>query len=312
MMSGKSNVLIGNTLFFQGVFNLFIFAKKIVMIKKILIYFVLLHTISCYSQITIHSKFSGIAKASGKGELEVQINKANINSFAKYQVEVPPGVLVSDIDVKGGNFLMEDGKGKVVWINLPSENSFTIKLKISFNDNINFPITLYQKFYYLENSVKKEVQAEPLIINTSETTIVQINKNENQNSENKNISTVISPDKNLSNANHLQSSKVNTEQSQNTSKNTTPKNTTQPDNNLNNKTAYTYKIQVAASATKPDISKYANLEKVEVVQHKGMYKVMIEKVFNSKEDALQYREQVVQKGYTGAFLVKYFNGQRVN
>lgn len=282
------------------------------MIKKILIYFVLLHTISSYSQITIYSKFSGIAKASGKGELEVRINKANINSFAKYQVEVPPGVLVSDVDVKGGTFLMEDGKGKILWIMLLSENSFTIKLKISFNDNVNFPVTLYQKFYYLENNVKKEVQVEPLIINTPETTIVQINKNENQNSENKNISTVISPDKNLSNANHLQPSKVNTEQSQNTSKNTTPKNTTQPDNNLNNKTAYTYKIQIAACVTKPDISKCANLEKVKVVQHKGMYKVVIDKVFNSREDALQYKEQVVQKGYTDAFLVIYFNGQRVN
>ncbi len=289
--------------------------------KKMVLYIILLWIGNGYSQISLHSKFSGIAKPNGKGELEVQINKNNINSFAKYQIEVPNGVLISDIDVKGGNFLMEKNKAKVVWVNLPTENTFIIKLKVSFSDDVSFPATLYQKFYYLENSVKKEIQAEPLSISASETTITQINKNENMGNQTANISTDISSNKNLSGVSNNQAPKQNVATTIYQDKDKTndapikkEETKSKYDNSSTISTThqYTYKIQIAASSVRPNESAYSNIGKVEIIKHNAMYKVMIDKAFQSKEEALKYREQVIQAGYSGAFLVKYLNGQRVN
>lgn len=268
--------------------------------------------------ISFSSKFSGTAKSGSKGELEVKVQKKNINSFAKYQVEFPLGVSFSEIDSKGGNFSLEGNKAKIVWVNLPPESEFVIKLKIYFDEQVVFPVTLYQKFYYLENSIKKEVQANPLIINASENTIAYINSAQNQSPSEKSIiaASITSSEKNE------EVSEIKKEKKNNSHQNYTMPKETKSNSSLSETTpsttstvpndAYTYKIQVAASVVKPDESTYSNLGKVEIIHHKGMYKVMIDKTFMSKEQALKYREEVIQKGYTGAFLVKYLNGQRVN
>lgn len=260
------------------------------------------------AQIGLTAKFQGIATAGSKGELEVVITKNNINSFAKYQVEFPSGISISEIDNKGGNFTIEGNKAKIVWINLPKEKSFVIKLKIYFSEHITFPVTLYQKFYYLENSVKKEVSADPFIIQKSENISMEIKSNENKN-ENIAINTppqqeTSTPTKSPKEEKKVVNNATTPPQTTSTQTNTT--------NNINRTSEYTYKIQIAACPTKPNPSLYSNLGKVEIVQHKGMYKVLIDKEFSSKEEALQYREEVIQKGYTGAFLVKFQNGQRVN
>ncbi len=280
------------------------------LLRNLLLFYLFLSVCS-FSQISIVSKFDGFAKAGEKGELEVKINKNTINSFAKYQVEVPAGVYISDIDVKGGNFLMEENKGKVIWVNLPSENIFTIRLKIHFKDDVVFPVTLYQKFYYLENSVKKEIQSDPLVINLAHPIAVQVKEvqspqkevqvNIRQNTENMNIEkkeALVEKNKKTSDTS-IQKEEI---------KKTMNEKTT--DNHLAD--VYTYKIQVAASANAPNESDFTALGKVEIVKHKGMYKVIIDKIFTSKEDILKYREEVIQKGFTGAFIVKYFNGQRAN
>jgi len=279
----------------------------------------LLVSLNFIAQISMVSKFSGIAKAGQKGELEVQITKHTINSFAKYQLEIPDGISVSELDSKGGNFSIEGKKVKIVWINLPSEKQFTIKLKISFNDNASFPITLYQKFYYLENSVKKEVSADPLVINASEGIAIEVNKeststptitmhsNASVSAKSDNTSmpntTFNKPKENPSEkTNHQTDNAPTTKVSEN--KTTTSSNISQDE--------FTYKIQIAASTVKPNEENFSNVGKVIIEQHKGMYKVLIDRTFKTKEEALQYRERLIQKGYTGAFLVKYLNGQRVN
>lgn len=275
--------------------------------KNYLVLFLISIKTLLVAQIGLTAKFNGIATAGNKGELEVTITKNNINSFAKYQVEFPSGISFSDIDNKGGNFTIEGNKAKIVWINLPKEKSFAIKLKIYFTKQVTFPVTLYQKFYYLENSVKKEISADPLIIQKSENLSMEIKSNENKN-ENTTIKTpqqeTSTPTKSPKEEKNVVNNTTHPTQTTSTQNNTT--------NNIRTSSEYTYKIQVAASPTKPDASLYSNLGKVEIVQHKGMYKVLIDKEFSSKEEALKYREEVIQKGYTGAFLVKFQNGQRVN
>lgn len=275
--------------------------KKFVMQKYIWLVWMLSFSWMHQAQISIQSKFYGTAQASNKGELEVHITRNNINSFAKYQLELPDGIRAAEIDSKGGNFLIEKNKAKIVWINLPSEKTFSIKLRIYFNESVHFPVTLYQKFYYLENSVKKEVSAEPLIINGSEQLAT----------ETKNETEIPQQELKIPENSKTESLKKPSQEKQ-TQQNTRQENPPVSIEKKSSSENYTYKIQIAASVTMPNEKEYTSVGKVQIIQHKGMYKVMIDKTFTTKEEALQYREQIIQKGYPGAFLVKYLNGQRVN
>lgn len=272
-------------------------------------------------QVAIHSRFSGNSKAGGKGVLEVSIQKKHINSFAKYQVEFPNGISISEGDSKGGNFSIEGNKAKIVWINLPQEENYNITLKVNFTDNVQFPVTLYQKFYYLENSVKKEISAEPMVINSSEISI-SLNTNTSGNENTANKSSLPENKNNLSekkqeNAVNQKAKEENTLKENKKEEKAVKEIKKEPvvekkETITGNKnTGLVYKIQVAASAVKPSEQTYSSAE-FEIVQHNGMYKVITKKEFFTKEEALQYREQLIQKGYSGAFLVKYQNGQRVN
>ncbi len=302
--------------------------------KRWLSFILILSTYTFIAQVSLTSKFDGYAKKGGNGELGITLNKGSINSFAKYQIEFPMGVTIADIDSKGGNFTSESDKCKIVWVTLPTDASFNIKLKVSFTDGASFPITLYQKFYYLENGVKKEVQADPMIITSSDVAI-EMNKNNPSNNSTPptNSNTVATePVKNnvvIENKTQLKSvptyennepeeknkpvTKTNTE----TKKTPTPTNenkpiNTSPVNKTTSEDNCTYKIQIAACTAKPTEQTYSNIGKINIEQHGSLYKVVLSKDFKSKEDALKYKEQVVQKGYKDAFVVKYLNGQRVN
>jgi cell division protein FtsN len=70
-----------------------------------------------------------------------------------------------------------------------------------------------------------------------------------------------------------------------------------------------YRVQVGAFGKNPPRSEFNSLGKVDIINESGLYKVMIGK-YNSRQDALSKREQLVNKG-VDAFVVSYQDGVRV-
>jgi hypothetical protein len=93
--------------------------------------------------------------------LEVKISKGSINSFSKYQIDVPAGVTISEGVSKTGNFIFDAPRAKIVWVNLPPEPEFVVKF-IMNTGSVTGPAVFNQKLYYVDESGKKEFEAEPL------------------------------------------------------------------------------------------------------------------------------------------------------
>ena len=72
-----------------------------------------------------------------------------------------------------------------------------------------------------------------------------------------------------------------------------------------------YKVQFASKSRKIDNpqSVYKNLKDVDYYEHNGMYKYTAG-CFAKKEEADRYQKEVVSKGYTDAFVVKFEDGVR--
>lgn len=233
--------------------------------------------------------------------IEVKINKGTIANFTKYHMDVPNGMDVSEVDSRTGNFTFENNRAKIVWVSVPGEIEFTIKMKVHVNTQAPAEGTIVQKFYFLDGGVKKEVEAAPITIQFGGGTPIT----------------------------SAGSSSAETPKSTNntTTQNTTPPATTQPATTTKAEskptpvaqvssisapaaTELVYRVQLASSPTDPGRAKYAGLgSNFEIVKEDGMYKVLYGS-YSSKEEALKAKDDLTTKGFNG-FLVKYQNGVRV-
>jgi cell division septation protein DedD len=274
--------------------------------KKLLTIFALTSFTAIFSQITINGNFPTSMIAGSSIDADVKINKGTVGNFAKYQMDVPAGIIVSSIDAKNGNFTFENQRAKIVWVSVPSDPEFTIKLKVQAASDAPSSVTFSQKFYYLENNEKKEVEATPVVISigggsaVAETTIP---------TETKPVEPVAT-------------TPVPTETKPTEPVSATPKatetkpmeaspvkKTTAPASSAS-EAGMTFKVQIGAFSTEPSKSRFAGAGKVNIDLINGMYKVTTGN-FKTKEEAIKYRDELQSKGYSG-FIAKYKDGVRIN
>ncbi len=232
------------------------------------------------SQVTLSSNFPTSLSSNSNVDVEVKINKGTIANFAKYQMDVPSGITVSEGDSKGGNFTFENSRAKIVWVSIPADAEFSIKFKVKVSSSTPADATIQQKFYYLENGAKKEVEADPIMIKVSGGT-----------------ATKTEPVKKTEPV--TKTEPVKKEE---------PVTKTEPVKTATD--GLVFKIQLSATPADPGKTKYAALgSECKILKEDGMFKVLYG-TYNSKEEALKGREEIAAKGFSG-FLVKYQNGARV-
>jgi cell division septation protein DedD len=294
--------------------------------KKLLTVFALTSFTAVFSQITITSNLPSNINAGASIDAEVKINKGTVGNFAKYQMDVPTGYAVTAVEVKSGNFTFENQRAKIVWVSVPSDPEFIVKFKIQANSDAANPGTFSQKFYYLENNEKKEVDGGVNVItiggggavavNTTtetkpvETKVVETVVTETKPVETKVVETVVTETKpvetKVTETKPVETKKVETV----TSTKTTNTTTTARVNSSASEAGMTFRVQLGAFTTEPSKNKFASAGSVKIDLIDGMYKVTTGN-FNSKEEAIKHRDQLQAKGFSG-FIAKYKDGKRVN
>jgi cell division septation protein DedD len=271
--------------------------------KILLTFFAIASFTTVFSQITINSNFPSTMSSGSSIDADVKINKGTVGNFAKYQMDVPVGYVISVIDAKGGNFTFENQRAKIVWVSVPSEPEFTIKLKVQANSDATNPGTFSQKFYYLENNEKKEVEATPAIITIGEGgTIASNTPVEIKPTETKPVEPVVTETKPVEPV-VTETKPVETKpiESAPVKKTTTP---------IVTDAGMTFKVQIGAYTIQPNKSKFSGAGNVNVDLINGMYKVTTGN-FKTLEDAIKHRDELKSKGFSG-FIAKYKNGVRIN
>lgn len=291
--------------------------------KKILTFFAIASFTSVFSQITINANFPSNMNAASTVDADVKINKGAVGNFAKYQLDVPAGYVISVVDAKGGNFTFENQRAKIVWVSVPSEPEFTVKLKVQANSDATNPGTFLQKFYYLENNEKKEVEATPAIINigggiavvattptetkpATTTTPVETTQVKTP-TETKPVETTPTETKPVTTTKPIETKPVESKPVT-----TTPAETklVKPVTTSNSEAGLTFKVQIGAYSTQPSKSKFPGAGNVNIDLINGMYKVTVGN-FKTLDDAVKHRDELKSKGYNG-FIAKYKDGVRIN
>jgi cell division septation protein DedD len=90
--------------------------------------------------------------------VELKINKASLDGFARFQIELPAGLLLKPLENRGGEFGLEENTAKWVWAILPIEEEIILKFSISANEKAIGNKKIRAKFSYLENNVKQNME----------------------------------------------------------------------------------------------------------------------------------------------------------
>ncbi len=250
-------------------------------------------------QVTLTTNMPASLSSGSNTDIEVKINKGSIANFAKYQMDVPVGVNITEVDSKSGNFTFENNRAKIVWVSVPSEAEFTLKFKVSVTSSAPAEGAVIQKFYFLENGAKKEIEAEPMNVQFGGSSNPKnTSGNTTQPAKTEPVKTTQPVATNPTKTEPAKTEPVKTEPAKVEPKVAEPVNTAVASTNTSAAAVpgLVYRVQLAASPTDPGKSKYAALgSAVEISKEDGAYKVLYGK-YNTKEEGLKGFEEAAHYG----------------
>tara|TARA_Y100000589_G_scaffold314762_1_gene337467 strand:+ start:158 stop:1843 length:1686 start_codon:yes stop_codon:yes gene_type:complete len=175
--------------------------------------FVLISIASLFTPSEINVNFNAPSSITA-GEsfiIDIEIDKGEISDFAKLQLNLPEGFSAKLYEGKEGTFTFYDQKIKLIWISLPSEPKFNVKLKIDCDTSLVGDYNFKGKIsYVLEGERKNKELISPIIKITpkSKPTSPTIVSNENNGDETSNTN-VGSPKVELSCSRTFDALKIN-------------------------------------------------------------------------------------------------------
>ncbi len=262
-----------------------------------------------FSQVVVKTNLPQSIAPNSNLTIEIKINKGIVANFAKYQIDVPAGVTISEGESRTGNFSFEANRAKIVWVSIPTDPEFIISFKMNVGATSGNGV-FNQRFFYLDNGTKKEDEMDPVTVTFSASgasTAISFNESFSANTVNtantnsttatptKTTSTELTFEQKLEEHNKKHGGQTTEEKSK------TPVNTST--------TGLVFRIQLGALAADPGQAKYKAIGRVDVNKEDGFYKILYGS-YNSKEDAMKGREDIKAKGFDG-FVVRYQDGVRV-
>ncbi len=94
-------------------------------------------------------------------KVQITLNKSDISSFARFQMELPPGITALNGYSANADFSFKDQKVRLIWLKVPNDDVITFNFTIHCDEHLkgNFDIT--GKFSYIQDNEKKVVDLQP-------------------------------------------------------------------------------------------------------------------------------------------------------
>lgn len=241
--------------------------------KLLLIFLFLIQAINFVSANPVRIVITSPEEINANSEfsINIEIQKENIEGFAKLELFLPVGIKPISVEASGTTYIIRNDLLKIIWLELPEKTKFNISVKFSVDKRISGYKELYGNFHYLINKERKKysVGIVPFMVRND-------NNFNNSTSElmDEVITKIVVPEKIL-------------------------------DQSL------VYRVQIAAFKRKLSKDVISELYimpayvKEEIID--GLYKYTIGD-FAARSDADIFRKKC---GIHGAFIVKYENGKRI-
>lgn len=95
--------------------------------------------------------------AGSEFDVELTLQKGSIESFARFQQDLPNGLSAQVVDPANANFTFENQKIKIIWLKLPSEKEFKVLYRLRVDERLRGQFDLKGVFSYIEDNQRKSV-----------------------------------------------------------------------------------------------------------------------------------------------------------
>lgn len=96
-----------------------------------------------------------IIEKGSEGIVEIKFTKGTVKGFAKLTDNFPQGVIAEAVDMGDATFTFSNGVLKIIWLNFPTDNQFSVKYKVKVDQSAANDFDIGGKFSYLENNEKR-------------------------------------------------------------------------------------------------------------------------------------------------------------
>lgn len=282
------------------------------MIKAVFIIFNLLGILAYQfnpDQLTVSQSLPDKISAGQSFVVQLQINKGDQKGFAKWQQEFPEGFQAEMLETRGGTFSFKDNILKLIWLELPNEESFTISYKVQTQVGLSAKAYDFNgRFSYVSDNMRKDIEPSVETVYISQTSIGEdpskVRKIENANVRTERIID-FDAQKSEKKSNPNSSAKYGNSDSNWIGKH--PANIAKQ---------ISYKVQIAAghNAMQKHYKNYFQIdEPIAIESHNGWKKYTVGD-FSDYGSAREKRNSlwVSNKNIEGAFVTAYLSGKRIS
>ncbi|MBN2480744.1 MAG: hypothetical protein JXB19_03320 [Bacteroidales bacterium] len=135
--------------------------KSIVPILNILVILVLQ---ILPGNISVQMDVPSEVKAGSEFEITLTLKKGNLESFSRFQQEIPAGLLASSDNSANADFTFSDSRVRLIWLRLPESDEFTATYRIKVDERLKGTFNLSGQFSYIEKNERKSVDLESVAI----------------------------------------------------------------------------------------------------------------------------------------------------
>ncbi len=89
--------------------------------------------------------------------IEVILNKRGLESFARFQQDLPRGLTAQVVDNTNANFAFEDQKVKFIWLRIPADDEIKISYKVKVDERLKGNFNIDGIFSYIDGNERKSV-----------------------------------------------------------------------------------------------------------------------------------------------------------
>jgi hypothetical protein len=118
---------------------------------------VMLLNIFTGSDVSLQMSVPQEVNAGSEFDVEVILKKKGLESFARFQQDLPRGLTAQPIDIPNANFTFEDQKVKFIWLRLPAEDEFKLSYRIKVDERLKGNFSIDGIFSYIDGNERKSV-----------------------------------------------------------------------------------------------------------------------------------------------------------